>query len=101
MCLTTFILLNKKLYFEYYVCSEVVMFAAIFKVAAVLPISDNIQLMTPTNYFDYLACNNVTDTATDKGPLCLIYTALFESETERKGMISCNILFLSTEILRE
>ncbi|MFV8270711.1 hypothetical protein ACNQGP_12375 [Flavobacterium sp. GT2N3] len=65
-----FILLHKKFYFEWYVCFEIVLFATIFKVAAVLPISDNIQLMTPTNYFDYLACNNVTDIVADRGPLC-------------------------------
>lgn len=68
---------------------------------AVLPISSNIQLITNTNDYDYLAFRKVKDIIVDKGPLGGIYTALVHSETELSLILSCDIPLISTEILLE
>ena len=43
---------------------------------AVLPISNNIQLVTNSNNYDYLAYPKIKDIIVDKGPLGGIYSAL-------------------------
>ena len=70
-------------------------------IEAVLPISENIQLITNTNDYDYLAYKKVKDIIADKGPLGGIYTALVHSETEMNLILSCDIPLISTEILLE
>lgn len=68
---------------------------------AVLPISENIQLITNTNDYDYLGYKKVKDVIADIGPLGGIYTALVHSETEMNLILSCDIPLISTEILQE
>jgi molybdopterin-guanine dinucleotide biosynthesis protein A len=68
-------------------------------IEAVLPISENIQLITNTNDYDYLAYKKLKDIVADKGPLGGIYTALVHSETELNLILSCDIPLISTEIL--
>ncbi|MFV7235254.1 molybdenum cofactor guanylyltransferase [Flavobacterium sp. ZB4R12] len=70
-------------------------------IEAVLPISSNIQLITNTNNYDYLAYKKIKDIVVDKGPLGGIYTALVHSETEMNLILSCDIPLISTEILLE
>lgn len=70
-------------------------------IEAVLPISQNIQLIANTNCYDYLPHRKIKDMVTDKGPLGGIYTALVHSETEINLLLSCDIPLISTEILRE
>lgn len=68
---------------------------------AVLPISSNIQLITNTTDYDYLAYKKIKDIVADKGPLGGIYTALVHSETEMNLILSCDIPLISSEILLE
>ena len=70
-------------------------------IAAVLPISNNIQLITNTSDYDYLAYKKIKDIVVDKGPLGGIYTALVHSDSEINLILSCDIPLISTEILRE
>lgn len=70
-------------------------------IEAVLPISENIQLITNTNDYDYLAYKKIKDIVADKGPLGGIYTALVHSETDLNLILSCDIPLISTEILME
>lgn len=70
-------------------------------IEAVLPISKNIQLVTNTDDYDYLAYKKIKDIVADKGPLGGIYTALVHSETEINLILSCDIPLISTEILSE
>nr|WP_315177400.1 molybdenum cofactor guanylyltransferase [uncultured Flavobacterium sp.] len=70
-------------------------------IEAVLPISSNIQLITNTNDYDYLAYKKIKDIVVDKGPLGGIYTALVHSETEMNLILSCDIPLISNEILLE
>jgi len=70
-------------------------------IEAVLPISDNIQLITNTVDYDYLAYKKVKDIVADKGPLGGIYSALVDSDSEINLILSCDIPLISTEILRE
>jgi molybdopterin-guanine dinucleotide biosynthesis protein A len=70
-------------------------------IRAVLPISENIQLITNTNDYDYLAYKKIKDIVVDKGPLGGIYTALVHSETEMNLILSCDIPLISTEVLEE
>lgn len=70
-------------------------------IEAVLPISKNIQLITSTNDYDYLAYRKIKDIVVDKGPLGGIYTALVHSETKMNLILSCDIPLISTEILLE
>lgn len=70
-------------------------------IEAVLPISDNIQLITNTGDYDYLAFRKIKDIVVDKGPLGGIYSALVHSETEMNLILSCDIPLISTEILRD
>ena len=61
----------------------------------------NIQLITNTNDYDYLAYKKIKDIVVDKGPLGGIYTALVHSETEMNLILSCDIPLISTEMLQE
>jgi molybdopterin-guanine dinucleotide biosynthesis protein A len=70
-------------------------------IEAVLPISENIQLITNTNDYDYLNYKKVKDMIANKGPLGGIYSALVHSETELNLILSCDIPLISTEILLE
>lgn len=70
-------------------------------IEAVLPISQNIQLIANTNDYDYLPYRKIKDIVPDKGPLGGIYTALMHSETEINMLLSCDIPLISTEMLRE
>jgi molybdopterin-guanine dinucleotide biosynthesis protein A len=70
-------------------------------IEAVLPISSNIQLITNTTDYDYLAYRKIKDVIVDKGPLGGIYTALVHSETVINLILSCDIPLISTEVLLE
>ena len=70
-------------------------------IQAVLPVSDNIKLITNTSDYDYLSYIKIPDIITDKGPLGGIYTALTHSETEFNLILSCDIPLISTELLSE
>lgn len=70
-------------------------------IQAILPITDNITLITNTNEYDYLAYTKIPDIVTDKGPLGGIYTALSNSESEFNLILSCDIPLISTELLSE
>jgi molybdopterin-guanine dinucleotide biosynthesis protein A len=68
---------------------------------AILPITNNIQLITNGNDYDYLEYNKINDIEIDKGPLGGIYTALYHSESEFNMILSCDIPLISTELLAE
>ncbi|MFV8340962.1 molybdenum cofactor guanylyltransferase [Flavobacterium sp. XS2P39] len=70
-------------------------------IEAVLPISQNIQLVTNTSHYDYLAYRKIKDIVVDKGPLGGIYTALVHSQTEMNLILSCDIPLISTQMLEE
>jgi molybdopterin-guanine dinucleotide biosynthesis protein A len=68
---------------------------------AVLPISQNIQLITNTNDYDYLGYKKIKDNVVDKGPLARIYNALVYSDSEINLILSCDIPVISTQIIQE
>lgn len=70
-------------------------------IEAVLPISENIQLITNTNDYNYLKYRKIKDLIVEKGPLGGIYTALIYSESEINLILSCDIPLISTKILHE
>ncbi|MBS7254770.1 molybdenum cofactor guanylyltransferase [Flavobacterium branchiicola] len=70
-------------------------------IQAILPITDNIKLITASKEYDYLAYEKIPDLIVDKGPLGGIYTALSNSETEFNLILSCDIPLISTELLQE
>ncbi|MEO8238185.1 MAG: molybdenum cofactor guanylyltransferase [Flavobacterium sp.] len=70
-------------------------------IQAILPITENIQLITNTKEYDYLPYQKTLDIILDKGPLGGIYTALLSSETEFNLILSCDIPLISTELLSE
>lgn len=70
-------------------------------IAAVLPISRTILLITNTNDYDYLKYPKINDIVINKGPIVGIYSALANSKTELNLILSCDIPLISTEILLE
>lgn len=70
-------------------------------IEAILPISNNIQLGTNGNDYDYLGYKTVKDSIADKGPLGGIYSVLFHSDSELNLILSCDIPLISTKILSE
>jgi len=70
-------------------------------IAAALPISNEIQLVTNTSDYDYLSYRKIKDIELDKGPIGGIYSALVHSESEINLMLSCDIPLISTELLSE
>jgi molybdopterin-guanine dinucleotide biosynthesis protein A len=70
-------------------------------IKAVLPITQNIKLITNNKEYDYLKYQKIPDIVTDKGPLGGIYTALTNSETDFNLILSCDIPLISTELLSE
>jgi molybdenum cofactor guanylyltransferase len=68
---------------------------------AVLPISDNIQIITGSKDYDFLSYPKMKDIFKDKGPIGGIYTALSNSETDLNLILSCDIPLISTKILSE
>lgn len=70
-------------------------------IKAILPISENIKLITNNKEYDYLTYQKIPDIILDKGPLGGIYTALSNSETEFNLILSCDIPLISTELLSE
>ena len=70
-------------------------------IKAILPITENIKLITATKEYDYLPYQKIPDIIIDKGPLGGIYTALSHSETEFNLILSCDIPLISTELLSE
>lgn len=70
-------------------------------IEAVLPISNNIQLVTNGNEYDYLGYKIVKDKIENKGPLGGIYSALCNSESEINLILSCDIPLISTKIVSE
>ena len=70
-------------------------------IKAILPVSDQIKLITASKEYDYLAYQKIPDIIADKGPLGGIYTALTYSETEFNLILSCDIPMISTGLLQE
>src|SRR5690606_11872103 len=70
-------------------------------IAAVLPISKEIQLVTNTSAYDYLSYKKIKDIELDKGPIGGIYSALVHSESEINLILSCDVPLISTELLLE
>lgn len=70
-------------------------------IAAVLPISANIQLIANTIDYDYFKYRKTKDIVIDKGPMGGIYSALANSDSEINLILSCDIPLISTEILLE
>jgi molybdopterin-guanine dinucleotide biosynthesis protein A len=70
-------------------------------IQAILPVTENIYLVTNTKEYDYLPYQKLADIIKDKGPLGGIYTALTNSETEFNLILSCDIPLISTELLSE
>ncbi|KAF2333574.1 molybdenum cofactor guanylyltransferase [Flavobacterium ginsenosidimutans] len=70
-------------------------------IQAILPITDQIKLITASKEYDYLEYEKIPDLIVDKGPLGGIYTALSHSETEFNLILSCDIPLISTELLQE
>ncbi|SHM35624.1 molybdenum cofactor guanylyltransferase [Flavobacterium chilense] len=70
-------------------------------IQAILPITDQIKLITTSREYDYLPYPKIPDIITDKGPLGGIYTALTNTETEFNLILSCDIPLISTELLLE
>jgi molybdenum cofactor guanylyltransferase len=70
-------------------------------IQAILPVTENIQLITNTKEYDYLPYQKISDIILDKGPLGGIYTALTHSQTEFNLILSCDIPLISTELLTE
>ena len=70
-------------------------------IEAVLPISQNIQLINNTNVYDYLPYRKIKDIIIDKGPIGGIYSALVNSETEMNLILSCDIPLISTKMLQQ
>ncbi|MDQ8014437.1 MAG: molybdenum cofactor guanylyltransferase [Flavobacterium nitrogenifigens] len=70
-------------------------------IQAILPITNNIKLVTASKEYDYLEYEKIPDLIVDKGPLGGIYTALSHSETEFNLILSCDIPLISTELLQE
>ncbi|GAA3777638.1 molybdenum cofactor guanylyltransferase [Flavobacterium ginsengiterrae] len=70
-------------------------------IKAILPITDQIKLITGSKEYDYLEYEKIPDIILDKGPLGGIYTALSNSGTEFNLILSCDIPLISTELLQE
>ena len=70
-------------------------------IKAILPVSNQIKLITASKEYDYLAYQKIPDIIADKGPLGGIYTALTYSETEFNLILSCDIPMISTGLLQE
>jgi len=70
-------------------------------IQAILPITDQIKLITASKEYDYLPYEKIGDIISEKGPLGGIYTALSHSETEFNMILSCDIPLISTELLKE
>lgn len=70
-------------------------------IKAILPITEQIKLITASKEYDYLPYEKMPDIVSDKGPLGGIYTALSNSKTEFNLILSCDIPLISTELLKE
>ncbi|MFH6934972.1 molybdenum cofactor guanylyltransferase [Flavobacterium sp. FlaQc-30] len=70
-------------------------------IRAILPITDQIKMITASKEYDYLPYQKIPDIIAEKGPLGGIYTALSHSETEFNLILSCDIPLISTELLQE
>jgi len=70
-------------------------------IAAVLPISGNIQLVTNSNDYDFLGYKIVKDIELEKGPLGGIYSALGHSYFDNNLILSCDIPLISTQIIQK
>lgn len=70
-------------------------------IQAILPITNQIKLITASKQYDYLEYEKIPDLIVDKGPLGGIYTALSHSGTEFNLILSCDIPLISTELLQE
>nr|WP_315224576.1 molybdenum cofactor guanylyltransferase [uncultured Flavobacterium sp.] len=70
-------------------------------IQAILPITENIRLVTNSKEYDYLVYPKIADIIMDKGPLGAIYTALSHSETEFNLILSCDIPLISTQLLSD
>ncbi|MFB9076513.1 molybdenum cofactor guanylyltransferase [Flavobacterium procerum] len=70
-------------------------------IQAILPITNQIKLITASKEYDYLEYEKIPDLIVDKGPLGGIYTALWHTETKFNLILSCDIPLISTELLQE
>jgi molybdopterin-guanine dinucleotide biosynthesis protein A len=70
-------------------------------IQAILPVTENIHLITNTKDYDYLPYQKTADIVKDKGPLGGIYTALENSQTNFNLILSCDIPLISSELLSE
>jgi len=70
-------------------------------IKAILPITENIKLITATKEYDYLPYEKISDIVSDKGPLGGIFTALIHSETQFNLILSCDIPLISTGLLSD
>ncbi|WP_406844073.1 molybdenum cofactor guanylyltransferase [Flavobacterium soyae] len=70
-------------------------------IKAILPITEQIKLITASKEYNYLPYEKMPDIVSDKGPLGGIYTALSNSKTEFNLILSCDIPLISTELLKE
>lgn len=67
---------------------------------AIKPIANNIVLVTNNEDYKIFGCNLIEDIYTNKGPVGGIYTALEHSKVENNLILSCDIPFITTEVLK-
>ncbi len=71
------------------------------RIASVLkPLVDEIIIITNGHNYDYLGYHTYKDLFRDCGPMGGIYTALQVSKTERNFIVSCDMPFLTEELVQ-
>src|SRR5690606_17235614 len=67
---------------------------------AVKPITNTIILVTNNPDYKKFGCKTIEDVYEDKGPVGGIYTALLHSHSVNNLILSCDVPFITTEILK-
>ena len=69
-------------------------------VEALKPVVDDLLIITNGKNYDYLGYKTYNDLVKDCGPMGGIFTALLHSNTEKNFVVSCDMPFLSTELIQ-
>jgi len=69
-------------------------------IKAMKPVADEIMIISNGNNYDNLGCKVYADIIKDCGPMGGIHTALSFSGTEKNLVVSCDMPFLTSDVLK-
>ncbi|PKP35407.1 MAG: molybdenum cofactor guanylyltransferase, partial [Bacteroidetes bacterium HGW-Bacteroidetes-17] len=72
-----------------------------YAIEVLKPICETILISTNSNFYDFLSYQKIADEFPDSGPMGGIYSCLKASKTNQNLVLSCDMPFINSQLLKE